>query len=98
MATTTYTPRNALESAKERLRVLDDSAITFTRSRATQAAASLAYYTFFSIFPLMLLLILGGSYFLDRQNVMKRVTQAVQGALPIPQQFITQNLQQVLKA
>jgi membrane protein len=99
MATdTTYSPRTAFESAKQRVQVLDTSAITFTKSRATQAAASLAYYTFFSIFPLMLLLVLVGSYFLDRQNMVQRVTQAVQSALPISQQVIVQNLQQVLKA
>ncbi len=94
---TTYSSRGPFASLKESLQVLDTSAITFTRSRATQAAASLAYYTFFSIFPLMLLLILVGSFFLDRQNVLQRVTQAVQNALPISQQFIVQNLQQVLK-
>ncbi len=94
--TTTYTPKNAFESLKERLHVLDETAISFTKSRATQAAASLAYYTFFSIFPLMLLFILGGSYFLDQQSTVQRVTQAVRSVLPISQQWITQNLQQVL--
>jgi membrane protein len=84
-------------SLRERLGVFDTTAVTFTKSRATQAAASLAYYTFFSIFPLMLLLVLVGSYFIDRQSVMQRVTQLVQSALPISQQFIVQNLQQVLK-
>ncbi len=94
---TTSSSPGAFASIKESLQVLDTSAITFTRSRATQAAASLAYYTFFSIFPLMLLFILVGSFFLDRQNLLQRVTQAVQSALPISQQFIVQNLQQVLK-
>lgn len=97
MATTAYSPKNIYRSALERLRTLETSAITFTKARATQAAASLAYYTFFSIFPLMLLFILGGSYFLDRQSVFERVTQAVQSVLPISQQFVTQSLQEVLK-
>jgi membrane protein len=93
----TYSSRNAYQSTRERLRALDTTAITFTKSRAPHAAASLAYYTFFSIFPLMLVFILAGSYFLDRQSMLQRVTQAVQGVLPISQQFIVQNLQQVLK-
>ncbi len=95
MASTTT---NRLKDTEKRFGVLDQTAITFSKSRATQAAAGLAYYTFFSIFPLMLLLILIGSFFLDRQNMLQRVTQAVQGVLPVPQQFIVQNLQQVLKA
>ena len=99
MATTTTDRLKDTESRLEkRLGVFDETAITFAKSRATQAAASLAYYTFFSIFPLMLLLILIGSFFLDRQNMLQRVTQLVQGVLPVPQQFITQNLQQVLTA
>src|SRR5512141_3137307 len=85
------------ETSKRRLQVLDTTAITFTKSRATESAASLAYYTFFSIFPLMLLFILIGSYFLDRQSVFQGVTHAVQNVLPISQQLIAQSLQQVLK-
>ncbi len=61
---TTYSARNAYQSSRERLRVLDTTAIT---------------------------------YFLDRQSMLQRVTQAVQAVLPISQQFIVQNLQQVLK-
>ncbi len=94
---TTNPIKGFFQTTKRRLQLLDTTAITFTKSRATQSAASLAYYTFFSIFPLMLLFILGGSYFLDRQSVYLRVTQAVQSVLPISQQFIATNLQQVLK-
>lgn len=97
-STTSDTLKETEKSLEKRFGVLDQTAVTFSKSRATQAAAGLAYYTFFSIFPLMLLLILIGSFFLDRQNVLQRVTQAVQGVLPVPQQFIVQNLQQVLKA
>src|SRR5512138_1781096 len=97
MASTTQQLKNREHAIQRRLGVFDETAITFSKTRATQAAASLAYYTFFSIFPLMLLLILIGSYFLDRQSVMQRVTQAVQSALPVSQTFIVQNLQQVLK-
>jgi membrane protein len=95
--TITSPTRRIFHSASERLRVLDNTAVSFTKGRAVHGAASLAYYTFFSIFPLMLLFILAGSYFLDRQSMLQRVTQAVQNVLPISQQFIIQNLQQVLK-
>lgn len=97
-STTKDTLRDTEHNLEKHFAVLDETAITFTKSRATQAAASLAYYTFFSLFPLMLLLILIGSFFLDRQNIAQWVTQAVQGALPVSRQFIAQNLQQVLKA
>ena len=93
MASTTQQLKNREHAIQRRLGVFDETAITFSKTRASQAAASLAYYTFFSIFPLMLLLILIGSFFLDRQNMLQLVMQSIQGVLPVPQQFIAQNLQ-----
>jgi membrane protein len=69
---------------------------TFTETRASQAAASLAYYAFFSLFPLLLVLIAGGSYFLNSQQVYDDVMQFVQEAVPVSAQVINDNLQQVL--
>jgi len=47
----TYSATNAYPSAAQRLPVLDTTAVTFTKSRATQAAANLAYCTFFLDLP-----------------------------------------------
>jgi membrane protein len=70
---------------------------TFTHARASQAAAGLAYYAFLSLFPLLLMLIVGGSYFLDRQQVFTNVTRFFHQALPISQDWIEEILQQVLR-
>jgi len=70
---------------------------TFTHARASQAAAGLAYYAFLSIFPLLLMLIVGGSYFLDRQQVYANVTRFFHEVLPISQDWIEEILQQVLR-
>jgi membrane protein len=69
---------------------------TFSKTRASQAAASLAYYAFFSLFPLLLVLIAGGSYFLNSQKVYQDVMQFVQDAIPVSAQVINENLRQVL--
>jgi len=79
-----------------RLDVLKTALGTFADTRASQAAASLAYYAFFSLFPLLLVLISGGSYFLNSQQVYQDVTQFVQEAIPVSTQMINENLQQVL--
>ena len=82
----------------KRLEIIKHALETFSDARASQAAASLAYYAFFSIFPLLLVLITAGSYFLNSQQVYQAVTQLVQEAIPVSTQLITENLNQVLKA
>jgi len=81
----------------DRLRILQTAIKTFTEKQAAQASAGLAYYTFFSIFPLMLLFIAGGSYFLDSHQVFNTVTQFIQQALPISRQVINENLEEILQ-
>lgn len=82
----------------KRLEIIEHALETFSKARASQAAASLAYYTFFSIFPLLLVLITAGSYFINSQQVYQAVIQLLQDAIPISTQFITENLNQVLEA
>lgn len=81
-----------------RLDILKKTLSTFSDTRASQAAAGLAYYAIFSLFPLLLVLVAGGSYFLDNKQVYQSVIQLVQTALPVSPQLINNNLQQVLDA
>lgn len=80
-----------------RLSILQAAVQSFTDKQAAQASAGLAYYTFFSIFPLMLVFIAAGSYFVDSHQVFNTVTQFVQQALPISRQVINENLEEILK-
>jgi len=88
--------RNLNQRSGKRLDILKNALGTFSEARASQSAASLAYYAFFSLFPLLLALIAGGSYFLNSQQVFQDVTQFVRKALPVSTQLITENLQEVL--
>lgn len=81
-----------------RLGILQTAIKSFTEKQAAQASAGLAYYTFFSIFPLLLVFIAVGSYFLDSHQVFNAVTQFIQQALPISRQVINENLQEILEA
>lgn len=90
--------QNVNQRSGGRLDILKNTLSTFSGTRASQAAASLAYYAIFSLFPLLLVLVAGGSYFLDNQQVYQSVTQLVQTALPVSPQLINNNLQQVLDA
>jgi len=81
-----------------RLDIVKDAIGTFIVTRASQAAASLAYYVIFSLFPLLLVLIAAGSFFLDREQVYLKVTQLVQQAFPATSyDWIVGNLYHVLR-
>lgn len=81
-----------------RLEILQDAIRTFIITRASQASASIAYYVIFSLFPLLLVLISAGSFFLDRQQVYLKVTQLIQQAIPATSyDWIAQNLYHILQ-
>ena len=80
----------------DRLDILRNAFRTFSEARAAESAASLAYYTIFSLFPLLLLFIAAGSYFLDSTQIYETVTQWMQRALPISTRIINENLREVL--
>lgn len=80
-----------------RLEILRDALLSFTAVRATQGAASLAYYAIFSLFPLLLFFIIGGSYFIDSGRVYLNVVRAVERIIPVSPRLIEENLQYVLE-
>ena len=57
----------------------------------------MAYYTLFSLFPLLLALVAAGSFLLDRQHVFQQVIDLVTQAFPISQNLLEENLRQVLR-
>jgi membrane protein len=79
-----------------RLDILKNALITFSETQASQAAAALAYYALCSLFPLMLVLIAGGSYFLDSQQVYQSVANIVQETFPVSPTLINDNIRDVL--
>lgn len=79
------------------LHILKHAIKSFGDKQAPQASAGLAYYTLFSIFPLLLVFVAAGSFFLDREQVFATVTQFVQQALPISRAVINENLHEILE-
>ena len=79
------------------LGIVKGSVESFGDARGSQAAAGMAYYTLFSLFPLLLALVAAGSFFLDRQDVFQEVVDLVSNAFPISQNLIEVNLRQVLQ-
>ncbi|WP_322794274.1 YihY/virulence factor BrkB family protein [Bellilinea sp.] len=68
----------------------------FTLARGSEAAASLAYYALFSLFPLLLILISVAGFILKREDAYQAVLTLVFQALPNAEPLIERNLQVIL--
>jgi membrane protein len=79
------------------LSVLQDALQHFARARAPEAAAAMAYYALLSLFPLMLVLVAVSSFFLGREQVQREAISLITQALPISEELIARNIQQVLR-
>jgi len=79
------------------LEVLRRAVQSFSDARASQAAASMAYYAFFSIFPLLIALVAAGSFVLESQQVYQNAVDVLLRAFPSSEQLIKRNIDQVLK-
>ena len=80
------------------LRILRITIDRFGESNSSQAAAGMSYYAFFSLFPLLLFLVVGTSYILQVQSAYDYVMGQVFMVLPTAQSVIDANLQQVLSS
>jgi membrane protein len=94
-ARTAYRRANQLSGGV--LGILRETIESFANARGSEAAASMAYYTLFSLFPLLLAVVSAGSYFLDLQQVFRLVDDMLTEAFPISQSLIEDNIRQVLQ-
>jgi len=79
------------------LKVLWDALGRFTNARGPETAAGLAYYAFFSLFPLLLSVVVAGSFILESERVYLQVVEFVIEAFPVSREVIESNLRRVLE-
>lgn len=77
--------------------IFRDALDGFNEARAADVAAALAYYTMFSLFPMLLALIAVGSFFLEGEQVKQQVVTSVMRVVPISRELIRSNIDQVLE-
>jgi membrane protein len=80
-----------------RLAVISRAVRRFDRNRGLDAAATISYYTIFSVFPLLIFTITALSYFVDPEAVIERLTELTKN-LPISPESIILQVEEVLKA
>ena len=92
---TLYNRANSLTGGS--LGIVCDAIQHFGDTRAAEAAASITFYAIFSLFPLLLALIVGGSFVLQSEKVQQQVLGVVAEFFPVAQQLIERNIQGVLE-
>jgi membrane protein len=69
----------------------------FGAHRSSQAAAGLAFYVFFSLFPLLLVLVAVASSFLREEAAFQQAVNFVSQAIPVSRELIARNLETALE-
>ena len=72
--------------------VLRSAIDRFNQVHATQEAAGISYYTFFSIFPLLILIVALGSFFLEGEQIQQQITFWVNTIFPPAADLVEQTL------
>ena len=70
--------------------------ITATHARTSEAAASMAYYAFFSLFPMLLFLVVAGSFFLEKDWVYQEIMTFVRNFVPLIEPLIADNIGKII--
>jgi len=84
------------ENILSSINILRIAILRFGESDSSLAAAGMSYYAFFSIFPLLLSLVVGLSYILEKKTAYDYVIQNVFLLLPSAKELIDSNMLQVL--
>lgn len=71
----------------------------FGQEHAPEAAASMAFYTLFSLFPLILIVVAANSFLLESLHVQEKILETILKFFPVAShQIISTNMQQILQA
>ena len=81
---------------KQTVRVMRAAIASFERQGGARGAAGMAYYTLFSFFPLLIVLVTIVSYFVDSTEASARVTQLVISVIPVSQSFVEVNIARII--
>ena len=81
------------------LRLMRYALKRFGREHAPEAAASIAFYTLFSLFPVILIVVAANSFLLESLHVQEKILETILKFFPVAShQIISTNMQQILQA
>jgi len=74
------------------LTIIKNTFLSFSQNHGPQAAAGIAYYALFSLFPALIILVTVGSYFLESSVVQEQILNWTEEVIPIAVPLISQNI------
>ncbi len=83
--------------SRGRLAVIADALMRFNEARATEAAAGIAYYTLFSLFPLLLILVAIGGAILAVEPIQQQILDLVSQTFPPARDLVERNLYELIQ-
>jgi membrane protein len=79
-----------------RLDIVRRAVSSVRHERGPEAAASMAYYALFSLFPLALFMIGIASLFIEEETALRQTVRILNEAIPVPTNVVTENLREVV--
>jgi membrane protein len=79
-----------------RLEIIKITFRSFSQNRASRAAAGMTYYTLFSLFPLLIVMVTVGSFFAESEKAINKISQVMTTAIPVSNELVQKNIQRVL--
>lgn len=86
------------QASGDSIDIIQRTAARIGEERAAEAAASMAYYGFFSMFPLLLVIVAVVSKVLENTTTQEQVLELLLQAFPFASDLIEENIHQVLNA
>ncbi len=80
------------------LGILRSTVERFGEERGSEAAAGMTFYSLFSLFPLLLVLVATGSQVLNSPQAQEQVLDLLMRAFPFSVEIVEENIQRVLRA
>jgi len=78
-------------------RIIAVALASFQQEDAARGAAGTAYYTLFSFFPLLIVLVTIASFFVSGYEASSKVAQLVISVIPVSQKLVEVNIQRILE-
>ena len=79
------------------LEILKNAGQRFGKKNASQAAAGMAYYTLFSLFPFLIIMVTIASFFVKGAQAVAQITDVMETVIPVSQNLVQTNLERILE-